>query len=56
MQELDSVIQKIILDYKMNLVKFKTWKLMQNYSKKIVTLYRCHRGTVCRRDQRKLNL
>ena len=56
MQELDSVIQKIILDYKMNLVKFKTWKVNARPFKAIVTLYRCHRGAVYRRGQRKSNL
>ena len=42
MQELDNVIQKIILDYKVNLVKFKTWKVNTRPFKAIVTLYRCH--------------
>ena len=55
-QELDSAIQKIILDYKVNLVKFKTWKVNAISFKAIVTLYRCHRGAVYRRGQRKSNL
>ena len=46
MQELDSAIQKIILDYKVNLVKFKTWRVNARPFKAIVTLYRCHRGAV----------
>ena len=56
MQELDSVIHKIILDYKVNLVKFKTWKVNARPFKAIVTLYWCHRGAVYRWGQRKSNL
>jgi hypothetical protein len=55
MQELDSAIQKIILDYKVNLVKFKTWRINARPFKAIVTLYRCHRGAVYRQGQRKSN-
>jgi hypothetical protein len=52
MQELDNAIQKIILDYKVNLVKFKTWRVNSRPFKAIVTLFRCHRGVVYRRGQR----
>ena len=55
MQELDNAIQKIILDYKVNLVKFKTWRVNSRPFKAIVTLFRCHRGAVYRRGQRKSN-
>jgi hypothetical protein len=55
MQELDNAIQKIILDYKVNLVKFKTWRVNSRPFKAIVTLFRCHRGAVYCHGQRKSN-
>ena len=45
-----------MLDYKVNLVKFKTWKVNVRLFKAIVTLYQCHRGVVYRQGQRKSNL
>jgi len=55
-QDLESAIQMIILDYKVNFIKFKTWKVNARPFKAIATLYWCHWGMVYHQGQQKSNL